>query len=417
MLIICPFCRKQHNIDEKRIPLNTTVAICKNCHRRFPLKRPAPSPQLVQPEPDAPPDEGVIETATRQGADASYSGPEAPIAAPPPPRFEAPPEPGPRFMPSHAPEGQAPTPFPEVEVTDKDETSSQEQRLAHEAFARIHRQLAARQQGLAEEPTEKVVDLAAKETEKARKIGVMISKGGVGKTTTAVNLAAGLALAGFKTLLIDTDTQGQAAYALGLTPKAGLTELVTGELGPDETVLPARDNLWLLAGGKSLAGIKRLISRKDFGGERTVAEALSPFSAQYDYVVVDSAPGWDPLTVNVLFYVTEILIPVSLEVMSLQGLGEFLRSYQLIAKYNKDITLRYILPTFLDRRVRQPQELYDELAKLYPDLICSPVRYNVKLSEAPSYGMTIFEFAPNSPGAADYRELVRKIADDPALLD
>jgi len=431
MLIICPFCRKQHNIDERRIPQNTTVAICKNCHRRFPLKRPDPSPQL-SPQ-DMRPDEESFAEADRHERDIRAEEPSRRLT-PPSPSFDRPQGPG-RDVPPREPAApvsyQAPqggasraamgsaaavetgAPVRETRETgETGETGEEERRMAREAFARIHRQLAARQQGLAEEPTEKVVDLAAKETEKARKIGVMISKGGVGKTTTSVNLAAGLALAGYKTLLVDADTQGQAAYALGLTPKAGLTELVTGELGPEDAVVQARENLWLIAGGKSLAGIKRLISRKDFGGERTLAEALSPFSSQYDYVVVDSAPGWDPLTVNVLFYVNEILIPVALEVMSLQGLGEFLRSYQLIAKYNKDISLRYILPTFLDRRVRQPQELYDELVKLYPDLVCRPVRYNVKLSEAPSYGMTIFEFAPNSPGAEDYRELARKVAED-----
>lgn len=99
-----------------------------------------------------------------------------------------------------------------------------------------------------------------------RRIGVCLSKGGVGKTTTAVNLAAGCALAGYKVLLVDTDTQGQSAYMLGVKPPGGLAELLTQELIQEETLFKARENLWLLAGGKSLAGVKRLINRKDFGG-------------------------------------------------------------------------------------------------------------------------------------------------------
>ena len=148
-----------------------------------------------------------------------------------------------------------------------------------------------------------------------RKIAVTLSKGGVGKTTTAVNLAAGLALAGFKVLLVDTDTQGQSSFMLGVKPKAGLTEFVNDELSLDETMIQVRDRLWLLAGGKSLAGLKRVIDRKDFGGEMTLNEKLSTIDKQFDYVIIDTSPGWDPLIVNVLFYAEEVLTPVSLEVL------------------------------------------------------------------------------------------------------
>jgi chromosome partitioning protein len=249
-----------------------------------------------------------------------------------------------------------------------------------------------------------------------RRIGVCLSKGGVGKTTTAVHLAAGLALAGQRVLLVDTDTQGQSAYCLGAKPKAGLTELVTGELGPQETVVKVRENLWLLAGGRSLAGVKRLIDRKDFGGELTLVESLEPVEKGYDYVVVDTSPGWDPLTVNVLFYVFEILTPVSLEVMTLQGLVEFLKSLSAIQKYRAEVALKYILPTFFDKRVKNPEKLLSRLQELYGELVCEPIRYNVRLAECPAYGKTVFEYAPGSHGAHDYRALVRKVTGNPKLF-
>ncbi len=256
-----------------------------------------------------------------------------------------------------------------------------------------------------------------KKESKARKICVTLSKGGVGKTTTSVNLSAGLALAGFKVLLVDTDTQGQSSYILGKKPRAGLTELLTKELTPEECIVRARKNLWLLSGGKSLAGVKRIIDRKSFGAEWTLAEAMKEIDARYDFVIIDTAPGWDQLIVNVLFYATEVMVPVALEVMPLQGLAEFMKSLGAIQKYRKEIALKYIVPTFLDTRIKGPETIYSQLDKLYAEYMCTPVRYSESLSEAPSYGKTIFEFAPGSTGSADYRDLIKKVtADDEAAL-
>ena len=250
----------------------------------------------------------------------------------------------------------------------------------------------------------------------ARKIGISLSKGGVGKSTTSVNLAAGLALAGFKVLLVDTDTQGQDSFMLGIKPKAGLTELVTGELPLKECLTKARDNLWMLTGGKALAGVKRMIDRKDYGGELTIAEAMVPVDKIFDYVIIDTSPGWDPLTVSVLFYVHELMIPVALEIMALQGLSEFLRSISAIQKYRPELGLKYILPTFEDKRVKKTSRILTKIEKIYGDRLCHPIRYNVRLSEAPAYGKNIYEYAPGCNGAQDYRELVRKVANDPSLL-
>ncbi len=263
---------------------------------------------------------------------------------------------------------------------------------------------------------EKSVIKAIPEKKHARKICVSLSKGGVGKTTTSVNLSAGLALAGFKVLLVDTDTQGQSSYMLGKKPHAGLTELLTGELSLDEVVVEARKNLWVLSGGRSLAGVKRLIDKKSFGAEWTLSEAMADCDERFDFIIMDTSPGWDQLTVNVLFYANEILVPVALEVMPLHGLAEFTKSLSSIQKYRKDIEVKYVLPTFMDDRVEQPKHIHAKLASLYEGQICKPIRYNEKFSSAPSYGKTIFEYAPDSSGAEDYSCLVRKVANDSMLL-
>lgn len=245
-----------------------------------------------------------------------------------------------------------------------------------------------------------------------RKIAVALTKGGVGKTTTAVNLAAGLAAAGHTVLLIDVDTQGQAAKMLGCNPSIGLAELAAGQAAPDQAVIPARERLWLLGGGKSLAGLKMLITRKEFGAERTLGETLAALDGRYDFVILDSAPGWDALTVNVLFYAGEVLAPVSLEVMTLQGLSDFAQSLAAIQRYHAGLKLRYIVPTFFDRRVKKSDEILAQLQTYYPAQLCSPIRYNVRLSEAPGYGQTIYEYAPTSTGAEDYARLTERIRSD-----
>ena len=242
-----------------------------------------------------------------------------------------------------------------------------------------------------------------------RKIAVCLSKGGVGKTTTAVNLSHGLALKGSKVLLVDTDTQGQASRMLGVSPEVGLAEVLSGDLKPQGAIIEARENLWLLAGGRALVGIKRDISQRKTGGERVLKDALSSLR-RYNYIILDTAPGWDAMTVNVLFYAQEILCPVSLEVLTVDGLLEFQENLAEIRKYNKRLSLKYVLPNFLDGRIKKSGEILRQIQDHYKDLICSPVRYNVRLSEAPGYGQSIFEYAPISPGAEDYHKLTERIS-------
>ena len=242
-----------------------------------------------------------------------------------------------------------------------------------------------------------------------RKIAVCLSKGGVGKTTTAINLAHGLALAGSRVLLIDTDTQGQVAKSMGVEPEAGLAELLCNGAKPEETMILSRERLWLLAGGRTLAGAKREIDRRTFGGERVLTESLSPCEDQFDFVILDTAPSLDILSINVLFYAEEVLTPVSPEVLTLQGLVDFQQSLDGVQKYHNELELKHVLPTFYDLRVKKTREILDQLKSYYQEQLCSPIKYSVKLSEAPGYGQTIFEYAPGSPGALGYKSLTERI--------
>ena len=245
-----------------------------------------------------------------------------------------------------------------------------------------------------------------------RKIAISLSKGGVGKTTTAVNLSAGLARTGYRVLLIDTDTQGQASRALGVASEAGLAELISGEASPAAAIQEVRERLYLLAGGRNLAGLKRTIDRKGFGGENTLAEGLEMLDSSYDFAMLDTAPGWDSLTVKVLFYVDEILAPVSMEILTVSGLLYFQQSIQAIQKYKPQLEIRYVLPTFMDGRVKKSEEIMAQLQSVFHEKLCSPIRYSVRLSEAPGFGQTIYEYAPASSGVEDYQALVERISKD-----
>jgi len=244
-----------------------------------------------------------------------------------------------------------------------------------------------------------------------RIISISLSKGGVGKTTTAINLSAALALTNRRVLLIDTDTQAQAGKALGLRPEVGLADFMMGHASFDKAIVEARPNLDLLAGGHRLAAVKQVIAEADMRQEETLAAALAPHIVDYDYVILDTSPGWDNLQINVLFFAEEVLTPVNLEALSLDGLIEFTRRINEVRRYH-DVTLRYVLPTALDRRVKQTQEIMPQLEQHFGELVCDPIRYNVRLSESPAHGQHIFEHDPRSNGARDYLALTKRIIGD-----
>jgi chromosome partitioning protein len=243
-----------------------------------------------------------------------------------------------------------------------------------------------------------------------RKIALTNAKGGVAKTTSCVNLGAGLALLGYRTLLVDCDTQGQVSKSLGVQAGEGLGELLQGEAGLSDVQIEARENLYVIASGGSLSGAKRLISRRDMRSELVLSEALDDLDG-YDFVLLDTAPSWDVLNVNCLFYVEELLIPVSMEALALQGVGDLVGRVEQVQRYRQDRTLlKSIIPTFYDGRVRKSAEILEQLERYFPGAVLPIVRYNVKLSEAPGFGQHIFEYAKRSNGAADYARLAKRLA-------
>ncbi len=252
-----------------------------------------------------------------------------------------------------------------------------------------------------------------------RKIAIAMAKGGVGKTTTAVNLAHGLSMLGHRVLLVDCDTQGQTSKFLGVKPAYGLYEFVTGRdkhgefVSKKEVIFACRKNLWLLAGGIGLVELKNWLGEQPRDVRQTIlGKALVPKQGSLDYLIFDCSPGWDVLSVNILMAVEEVLCPVALQAPSLEGLKTFF-SYLLSAqKLNTVLQLKYILPTMFDQRTRQSPEILNQLKRMFKKQICDPIHYNVRLSEATSFGQTIFEFQDKAVGADGYRKLIRRVNQD-----
>jgi chromosome partitioning protein len=245
-----------------------------------------------------------------------------------------------------------------------------------------------------------------------RIIAVAMTKGGVGKTTTAVNIAHGLAMQDHRVLLVDTDTQGQCAKALGIKPDFTLAEVLAGQVTAAEATLKARERLYLIASDYHLSGPALGIARREIDGHTVLKNALAKVCSDYDFVVLDAAPGFDPVAVNVLSFAEEVLGPVALEPAAMVGVLDFVRHLDSIAQHNLKLSLRYVLPTFLDARILQPTEMLGQLRDHFGDRVCQPIRVNVQLAEAFGWHQTIFEYAPSSRGASDYGALVARIAAD-----
>jgi len=242
-----------------------------------------------------------------------------------------------------------------------------------------------------------------------RRIVVSLLKGGVAKSETAVSLAHGLARQGCRVLLVDTDVQAQCNDMLGVEPEQGLAEVIAGWAEPMEALVEARENLWLLAGGVPLAGVKMEIARREMAPEAVLDETLAEYEGHFDVMVMDTAPGWDTLLVNALYCSREVISPVSMEPVALKGLRRFEERLAVIQKYNPALELKWIVPTFVDGRVRKTAHIMEQLQAEFGPRLTDPIRYSVKLSEAPEHGKTIFEHDPRGAGSKGYQALVERV--------
>lgn len=233
-------------------------------------------------------------------------------------------------------------------------------------------------------------------------------KGGTGKTSTAIHIAHGLSLKGKRVLLIDTDPQGSISHYFGIKSDKTLFDLLIQQEPIQHCITNLRPNLDAILSNERIfpAEIKMA---KENQREYILARALSALNG-YDFVILDCAPSMNILNQNALVYAQELLLPVSMEYLSLIGVKQLLKNIKIINKlFNKKVKISKVIPTFFDKRNKKSKDILESLKRVFPNIVSEPVGINVRMSEAPGKKMTIFEYDPNSSVAEDYLLIVEEM--------
>jgi chromosome partitioning protein len=239
-------------------------------------------------------------------------------------------------------------------------------------------------------------------------------KGGVGKTTTAVNLAACVASGGSQTLLADLDPQCNATVALGgdrdMHPSS--YDCLVGEVSVAEAARPAGpDNLWLVPANRDLAGAAVELPRLK-GAETRLRERLGPLRERFAFTLLDCPPSLGPVSVNALAAADRAIVPVQAEYLALEGLVQFLETLGMIRReLNPALEVSGLLITMHDERTRLARDVERELREHFPEMVFETViPRSVRVAEAPSYGLPVTEHAPASRGSEAYRALAKELS-------
>ena len=248
---------------------------------------------------------------------------------------------------------------------------------------------------------------------RARVVTVINQKGGVGKTTTVINIAAQIALRGFRVLVIDSDSQGNCATGLGVDKskvKNTTRDLILSpETAVDSRHATAVENLHIIAGDRSLIGLEQEMMRQ-LGREKRMKEALQPLLAHYDLVLIDTPPSLGLVTINALVASDGVLVPVQTEYFALEGLALLSGTIREVRSLlNERLGVDGVLLTMHSQTLLNKQ-VAGEVLENFPNLVVRPaIRRNVRLAEAPSHGIPIHLHDPSSPGGKDYQDIATEL--------
>ncbi len=245
-------------------------------------------------------------------------------------------------------------------------------------------------------------------------IAVANQKGGVGKTTTSVNLAASLGVLEKKVLLIDADPQANATSGLGIDVEEielGTYQLLEHSVTPEKTIMKTDSpNLDLIPAHIDLVAIEiELVDQEN--RESMLKKAVDPLKDLYDFILIDCAPSLGLLTLNALTAANSVVIPIQCEYFALEGLGKLLNTIKSVQKiHNKKLDIEGLLLTMYDSRLRLSNQVVEEVQKHFAEMVFDTIiQRNVRLSEAPSYGESIINYDAGSKGASNYLSLAHEI--------
>ena len=242
-----------------------------------------------------------------------------------------------------------------------------------------------------------------------RRLAIFNHKGGTGKTTTSVSIAAGLAARGARVLLVDTDSQGNVAVSLGVKAERSLYHVLVMGLRAEGAVVPVRPNLDLIVSNETLAAAELYLAGRQ-NRDRVLRDRLTPLFDTYDVIVLDCSPSLSLMNQNALVTADGVLVPVACDFLSLVGVRQVIKTVKNVNTIlHHPVQIYGVLPTFYDARARICRDAVETMKEHFGDRCLAPIRSTIKIKEAPAQGKTIFEYAADSNAARDYLRVVDRL--------
>jgi chromosome partitioning protein len=255
---------------------------------------------------------------------------------------------------------------------------------------------------------------APKKLHGPRRLAIFNHKGGTGKTTTSVSIAAGLAARGLRVLLVDTDSQGNVGVSLGVKAERSLYHVLVMGLKAKDAAISVRPNLDLIVSNETLAAAELYLAGRQ-NRDRILKDRLGAAAEDYDVLMLDCSPSLSLMNQNALVVADGIVVPVACDFLSLVGVRQVIKTVKNVnSLLHHPVQIHGVLPTFYDARARICRDAVEALKEHFADRVMPPIRQATRLKEAPAQGKTIFEYAPESNAAEDYLRVVDLLVDGPA---